>query len=49
MARKTTANMPMTMKSATMPMKPATMASLMGASTTKKAAKKRAAKQGCRK
>jgi hypothetical protein len=49
MARKATANMPMTMKPAAMPMKPATMASMMGVSTTRKAAKKPAAKQGRRK
>ncbi len=49
MARKTTANMPMTMKPVAMPMKPATMASMMGDSTTKKAAKKPAPKQGRRK
>jgi len=48
-ARKTTTNMPMTMKLAAMTMKPATMASMMGASTTKKAAKKPAPKQGRRK
>ena len=49
MARKTTANMPMTMKPAAMPIRPATKASMMGALTTKRAAKKPAPKQGRRK
>jgi len=49
MARKTTTNMPMTMKPAAMTMKPATMASMMGTPTTKKAAKKPTANQGRRK